>query len=87
MTAPVANRTSTRHLGQNDLAQRWGISARTLERWRWIGDGPAFLKIGARVAYRMEDVEAYEAERRRTTQAQAQQALRKGERFARRVPG
>ena len=50
-----------RHLNQIELAERWNISPRTLERWRWIGEGPAYLKIGGRVVYRLEDVEAYEA--------------------------
>ena len=56
---------STQHLGQRQLAERWGISARTLERWRWIGGGPRYLKIGGRVVYRLDDVEAFEAERLR----------------------
>ena len=47
-----------RHLTQDDLAQRWRISARTLERWRWLQEGPQFLKIGGRVVYRLADVEA-----------------------------
>ena len=51
----------TKHLNQNELSRRWTISPRTLERWRWLGEGPRFLKIGGRVAYRMEDVEAFEA--------------------------
>ena len=50
-----------RHLTQDDLAQRWRISARTLERWRGLQEGPQFLKIGGRVVYRLADVEAYEA--------------------------
>ncbi|PKP69529.1 MAG: hypothetical protein CVT82_10450 [Alphaproteobacteria bacterium HGW-Alphaproteobacteria-4] len=50
-----------RHLNQIDLANRWNISHRTLERWRWTGTGPAFLKLGGRVVYRSEDVEAFEA--------------------------
>ncbi len=54
----------TKHLRQTELAQRWNISPRTLERWRWIGEGPAYLKIGGRVVYRLEDIEAYEAESR-----------------------
>ncbi len=33
------------------LAERMGISARTLERMRLTGSGPPFLKIGARVLY------------------------------------
>jgi predicted site-specific integrase-resolvase len=55
----------TRHLNQRELAERWGISARTLERWRWVGARPRFLKLGGRVVYRLEDVEAYEAEQLR----------------------
>lgn len=49
------------HLNQIELARRWKISHRTLERWRWTGQGPAFLKIGGRVVYRVADVEAFEA--------------------------
>ncbi len=48
---------------QRDLARRWSLSERTLERWRWLGEGPQFLKLGGRVAYRLEDIEAFEAER------------------------
>ena len=57
-------------LNQTELAARWTISARTLERWRWTGDGPAFLKIGGRVVYRLEDVLAYEQERQRRSTAE-----------------
>lgn len=52
-------------LDQNQVAQRWHISQRTLEAWRWRRRGPAYLKLGGKVAYRLEDIEAYEAERRR----------------------
>jgi hypothetical protein len=38
-----------------------------LERWRWTGQGPRFLKIGGRVVYRLCDIEAYEAEQLRTS--------------------
>ena len=57
---------SVRHLHQADLARRWNISPRTLERWRWLGQGPRFLKIGGRVDYRLEDIEAFEAAQIRT---------------------
>jgi predicted site-specific integrase-resolvase len=53
---------STRHLNQNQLAERWGISPRTLEQWRWVGQGPVHLKLGGRVVYRLQDVEHYEAQ-------------------------
>ena len=39
------------------------MSPRTLERWRWMGEGPRYLKVGKRIVYRLEDVEAFEAER------------------------
>ncbi len=56
---------SDRHLTQTELARRWRISPRTLERWRWLNQGPAFLKLGSRIAYRIADVEAFEAEQTR----------------------
>ncbi|KMW60727.1 hypothetical protein AIOL_000891 [Candidatus Rhodobacter oscarellae] len=48
-------------LTQEQLAARWHISPRTLEQWRWLGKGPRFLKIGARVLYDEAAVAAYEA--------------------------
>ena len=58
---------STRHLNQRELAERLNISPRTLERWRWLGEGPPFLKIGGRVVYRLLDIERYEAEQLRAS--------------------
>jgi predicted site-specific integrase-resolvase len=52
-----------KHLNQMELAHRWSISPRTLERWRWCGEGPVYLKLGGRVSYRLEDIEAYEFRR------------------------
>jgi hypothetical protein len=49
-----------RHLNQEQLARRWAVSPRTLERWRSTGRGPAFLRLVGRVAYRLEDIEAFE---------------------------
>jgi len=60
---------TTKHLNQIELARRWRISPRTLERWRWLRCGPAYLKVGHHVVYRIEDVEAYEAAQRRATEA------------------
>jgi hypothetical protein len=48
------------HFSQAELALRWRISPRTLERWRWSKTGPVYLKIGGRVVYRLEDIEAFE---------------------------
>lgn len=59
-----------KHLRQAEVAQRWSISPRTLERWRWTGQGPRFMKVGGRVVYRAEDIEAYEAEQLRSSTLQ-----------------
>jgi hypothetical protein len=57
------------HLTQVELSRRWRVSPRTLEGWRWLGEGPRYLKIGGRVVYRLEDVEAWEAARLRASTA------------------
>lgn len=59
--------TNVTHLHQVDLARRWKLSLRTLKRWRWLGQGPRYVKVGGRVVYRLEDVEAHEAEDLRTS--------------------
>jgi hypothetical protein len=49
------------NLTENQLADRWRNSPRTLQGWRQQGKGPRYLKIGTRVLYPIEEVEAYEA--------------------------
>ncbi len=53
---------SVKHLNQRQLAERWDVSEATLERWRSDGIGPVFLKLQGRVLYRLEDLEAFEAD-------------------------
>ena len=48
-------------LDQKGLADRWLISPRTLEQWRWQGKGPRYLKLGGRVVYPLVEIEAFEA--------------------------
>jgi len=49
-------------LNEKQLAERWGMTARTLQGWRAKGIGPSFIRIGERsIFYRIGDVEAYEA--------------------------
>lgn len=57
------------HFHQVELARRWKLSPRTLERWRWTGEGPNYIKLGGRVVYRLADVEAYETEHLRARTA------------------
>lgn len=41
------------------LSELWGVSEATLRKWRWEGKGPKFVKLGAKVVYRLVDIEAY----------------------------
>ena len=63
-----------RHLNQVELARRWSLSHRTLERWRWEGRGPQYLKIGGRIVYRLSALAAYEADQPRKPIASPSQA-------------
>ncbi|MBF0214986.1 MAG: helix-turn-helix domain-containing protein [Magnetococcales bacterium] len=53
----------TRHINPFQLARRWGINPKTLQNWRCRGTGPPYLKIGGHILYRLEEIEAYEADR------------------------
>ena len=64
----------TECLSEKLLARRWGLSHRTLERWRHDEAGPAYLKIGGRIVYRLSDIEAYEAVQQRNAIASPSQA-------------
>lgn len=61
-------------LTARDVAERWGIATQNLATMRYQGTGPIFTKIGGRIRYELQDIEAYETSRRfqRTdTQAKA----------------
>lgn len=49
-----------RVLNENELAQRWGISPKTLQRWRCEGRGPKYLKLSKRVSYALEMILDFE---------------------------
>lgn len=43
-----------------ELAERWGVTTGHLANLRHVGEGIGYLKLGSRVAYRLEEVLAYE---------------------------
>ena len=51
----------------HDAAAFLGLSGRTLEKHRCTGTGPVFRKLGGRVVYAIEDLEAWAADRRRNS--------------------
>lgn len=62
-----------RYLRTPEAAARLGLSYRTLEKHRCYGTGPIYRKLGGRVVYAIEDLDAWAAQgaRRSTTDAPA----------------
>lgn len=58
---------SPTYLNQDELARRFRVSPRTLERWRGKKTGPNYIKLGGKIVYALSDVEAYERRRRAET--------------------
>ena len=50
-----------RYLRTKEAAEFLSLSARTLEKHRTYGTGPAYRKLGGRVVYSVEDLQAWVA--------------------------
>ncbi len=48
-----------RFLRTKEAAEYLGLSPRTLEKHRTYGTGPAYRKLGGRVVYAIDDLEAW----------------------------
>ena len=46
-------------LTEKQVAQRLGLSTKTLQQWRWRGIGPRFRKLNYAVRYDPNDIELY----------------------------
>ncbi|WP_296595597.1 helix-turn-helix domain-containing protein [Phenylobacterium sp.] len=72
----VLTATPHRLLRTNEAADWLGLSGRTLEKHRTFGTGPAYRKIGGRVVYAMDDLQAWADRGARTsTTEQAEAAI------------
>lgn len=47
------------NLDERQAAQFLGLSVSTLQQWRFRSRGPAYLKFGKAVRYRVADLETY----------------------------
>lgn len=52
------------YLTPQQLAKRWQLSHKTLEKWRYQGVGPQYTKVGKRLLYSLQDVVAFEEQGR-----------------------
>ena len=57
---PIRQQVPRLAIDENELSQRWGLSVKTLRRWRQTQLGPIFCKMGSRVTYLIPEIEAYE---------------------------
>lgn len=62
--SPQGAHAMTTVLTEAELAARWCISPKTLERWRSKQTGPEYLKFGKHVRYPLEAVADYESQTR-----------------------
>lgn len=46
-------------LNEHDVARITGLSLASVRRWRLLRQGPKYLKLGASVRYRPEDIFAW----------------------------
>lgn len=58
---PPAASSGPRYLRTPDAAKLLGLSPRTLEKHRSFGTGPVFRRLGGRVVYALDDIEAWTA--------------------------
>ena len=43
-------------LTEEQVADQLSITTNTLRKWRWLGKGPTFIKIGAAVRYEADAI-------------------------------
>lgn len=55
----VANQQLQSLLNEHDVSRITGLSLASVRRWRVLGKGPRFLKIGSAVRYRPEDLKSF----------------------------
>jgi predicted DNA-binding transcriptional regulator AlpA len=58
MSDPLAG-LPPRYLQTPEAARFLGLSSRTLEKHRSYGTGPTYRKLGARVVYALDDLQAW----------------------------
>ncbi|MEL0208962.1 MAG: DNA-binding protein [Gammaproteobacteria bacterium] len=45
-----------------ELAKRWGVTKKTIDNRRYLGQGHSYFKIGGKIKYDLEDVRRMESE-------------------------
>lgn len=53
---------ASKFLREGELAGRWRVNVKTLQRWRYQSKGPNYVKFAGRVVYPIDVIEAFEAQ-------------------------
>ena len=56
-----------RLLTESQVAEFLNLQVATLRRWRWAGQGPKFIKVGAAVRYDPQQLKDYLAQQVRSS--------------------
>lgn len=67
----VIERQSKAFLNRREAAELLGIKEQTLASWAHCRRGPAFIKVGRSVRYKLADLEKYVSDARVTTNDQS----------------
>ena len=66
-----------RLMSETEVSENYGLNIRALQKWRCVGGGPRFVKLGRQVRYRASDVEDFiESHIRRSTSDEGKGILR-----------
>jgi excisionase family DNA binding protein len=49
----------TPFMTERQAADQLGLDPRTLRKWRWLNEGPAYYKFGKAVRYKRSDLEDF----------------------------
>jgi len=58
---------SSKLLKESEVEELYGFNLYSLRKWRCVGGGPPFVKIGSSVRYRQQDIESFIEARIRTS--------------------
>lgn len=50
----------TPHYTEKDLAERWNVSVKAIQKWRQDGEGPEYIKLNKAVRYPFQGILKYE---------------------------
>lgn len=60
------------YVTEREVAQRYGVKLKTVQKWRRLKVGPAYHRIEGSIRYSIADLEAYDKSRRVETESPSQ---------------